>query len=90
MLEEGEKKNKKIRRKYRRTMSKTVIAKFYCDRISQTINGAEIDMMPVTSGCPENEEFFKWTPYGKLTMGVVNPDVVFEVGADYYLEFKKA
>lgn len=45
----------------------------------------------VTSGSPENEAFFKWTPNGKLEMSV-KPEVAeqFELGKAYYLDFTLA
>lgn len=39
---------------------------------------------------PENQRFHKATPYGKLSMYVDNPDVSFEPGKAYYLDFIEA
>lgn len=36
---------------------------------------------------PENERFTRATPWGELKMRVDNPDVGFEVGRHFYLDF---
>lgn len=36
---------------------------------------------------PENERYAQATPFGQLTMQVDNPDVTFEPGQEYYLDF---
>lgn len=41
-------------------------------------------------GTPENERFHKYTPSGTLEISVDNPNVNFELGVDYYLDFTKA
>ncbi len=66
-------------------------AKFKCDEVSQTVNGGKIILSPVTSGSPENEEFFRWTPYGKIEIGTINPKAIkqFIPGKDYYVDFTK-
>ncbi len=68
-----------------------VRAKFMCISKKQDINGFEIIFSPVVSGSPENAEFFKWTPYGELKMGTVNPSAAaeFEPGKEYFLDFTK-
>lgn len=40
-------------------------------------------------GCPENADFFRWTPSGQITMGVVNEAAAeqFKVGAEMYVDF---
>jgi hypothetical protein len=65
-------------------------AKFMCVKVSHTVNGMSVEMTPVVGGSEENISFFEYTPYGKLEMGIVNPNVVFEVGKQYYLDFTKA
>jgi hypothetical protein len=68
-------------------------AKFYV--YSKTVfSGNEyvqVTFQPVTSGSPENDNFFKWTPSGKLEMSI-KPEVaeLFEVGKSYYLDFSPA
>lgn len=45
-------------------------------------------MRPVTKGGEENEKFFKWTPYGELKIGTVNPEVAKKLipGKEYYID----
>ena len=54
--------------------------------------GGSVRMTPVTSGSPENESFFKWTPSGKLELGTVNKAVMdqLELGAEMYIDISPA
>ncbi len=63
----------------------TTICKFRCNEVRLTAEGSAVTMTPVTSGSAENEKFFRFTPQGKLEMSVINPEVKFTPGADYYL-----
>lgn len=48
-------------------------------------------LQPVTTGSKENEAFWKWTPSGKLEMGIKAESAkYFEVGKEYYLDFAPA
>lgn len=73
-----------------------VRAKFTCTGKSLTeYNGDQgfiINLIPVTSDNDENKDFFKWTPFGEIKMGTVNPAAAaeFEVGKEYYVDFTKA
>ena len=69
-----------------------VRAKFKVDRTSQTVNGTEIELSPVASGSQENEQFFKWTPYGSVKMGIVSAGAAeqFKPGAEFYVDFTPA
>lgn len=62
--------------------------KFKCIAKNQSENGYELHFVPVTCGSAENESFFKWTPYGELTIGTVNAAAAaqFEPGKTYYLD----
>lgn len=53
---------------------------------------AELTFWAVTSGSKENEEFFRYTPSGQLTLCVVRPEVAEQltVGAEYYLDISPA
>lgn len=42
----------------------------------------------VTSGSPENADFWKWTPNGTLTIQTVKK-MPFEVGKEYYLDISQ-
>lgn len=44
---------------------------------------------PVMQGSEENQQFFKWTPAGRLTLNTHN-EVAFEPGKEYYLDITKA
>lgn len=54
--------------------------------------GKEIVLQAVTYGSKENEEFFKYTPSGGITLSIVNPKAAeqFHVGDDFYVDFIKA
>lgn len=65
-----------------------VRAKFVC-------NMKRDDMVlfsPVYSGSPENQEFFKATPGGDISLYVVNKAAydAFEMGKEYYIDFTPA
>lgn len=72
-------------------------AKFLCteDKIQRHYNSTThvyedlhtYGFIPVTGTSEENKTFFKWTPSGSLSMGVLNPNVSFEIGKSYYLDF---
>lgn len=66
----------------------SVRAKFKCTEN----NGENVELEAVTSGSEENDSFFKWTPYGKLSMGTVNENAIkqFEVGKEYYIDISLA
>lgn len=53
---------------------------------------AEIRLEPVTSGSDENKSFFKYTPSGRVELGVVNPAAAaqFQEGREYYVDFTPA
>jgi hypothetical protein len=45
---------------------------------------------PVTGGSPENDQFFKYTPGGTVELSILNPDIKFDVGTDYYFDITPA
>jgi hypothetical protein len=65
-------------------------AKFKCVDVKEGPDGSQVKLEPVVSGSQENESFFKWTPWGSIEIGTVNPNVKFEVGQEYYVDFTKA
>jgi hypothetical protein len=69
-----------------------VRAKFKCVELTQTENGEKIKLIPVSSGSKENENFFKWTPYGSIEIGTINTEAAkeFNVGKQYYVDFTLA
>ena len=70
----------------------TTRCKFVCDAKTETLNGYQSEMRPVTSGSPENESFFRFTPHGDLKIGLVSAETArtFEVGKHYYLDISSA
>jgi len=67
----------------------TTRGKFKCWRKSfQEYGGIEYQFMAVCNdGTPENDRFHKYTPNGTVAITVDNPNVVFELGKYYYLDF---
>lgn len=76
----------------------SVRSKFYVSEkktVAQGVgdpSGDYIVLSPVISGSDENKSFYKWTPSGKIELGVVNPNAAsqFEVGKEYYIDFTQA
>lgn len=70
----------------------SVRAKFKCTSITNTENGASIQLDPVVSGSKENENFYKWTPGGSVLLSTVNDAAAaqFTPGGEYYVDFEKA
>lgn len=69
-----------------------VRAKFMLNKVSHTKDGTQVDLHPVTGGCAENEEYFKYTPLGRIEMGILNEAAArqFEEagpGAEFYVDF---
>lgn len=60
-------------------------AKFHCNYK----DGNVIHLAPVYSGSQENQEFFKATPGGQITLHVVNEAAAaqFVQGKEYYVDF---
>lgn len=69
-----------------------VRAKFRLNEKNQSESGYALKFWPVTSGSPENDEFYKYTPGGVLEMSTINESAAaaFEVGKEYYLDFTPA
>lgn len=70
-----------------------VRCKFKCTNIEEVLNeGARVVLEPVTHGSKENEEFFKYTPYGRIEFGTINIESAkqFEVGKEYYIDISLA
>ena len=70
----------------------TVRAKFKVEEVTKTTNGHSIKLSPVTGGSTENESFFKYTPWGEIKIGTINPHAVaqFEPGKQVYVDFTPA
>lgn len=48
-----------------------------------------IKLTPVTGSSEENKKFFRWTPFGKIEIGTLNPEAwkQFPLGAEVYVDF---
>lgn len=72
----------------------TVRAKFFCQTVEEdpTNDGYTVTLYPVTDGSAENDQFFRWTPGGQITISTVNRAAAaeFEEGTEYYVDFIKA
>lgn len=51
-----------------------------------------IKLVPVVGGSEENKKFFRWTPFGKIEIGTLNPEAwkQFPLGAEIYVDFSPA
>jgi hypothetical protein len=50
-----------------------------------------VQFMAVTSGSPENELFWKYTPSGEIKMQIKKEVAdLFEIGKEYYVDFTPA
>lgn len=71
----------------------TTRCKMTCQTVSTSGGGEnqthEAIFMPVTGGCKENEDFYKWTPGGELKLSVLK-NQNFESGKDYYIDISLA
>jgi len=69
-----------------------VRCKFKCTSKTEKEAGFAITLEPVTHGSPENESFFKWTPWGKMEVGTINAEAAaqFDVGKEYYIDISPA
>lgn len=64
-------------------------SKFVVEKVEKVDEGFNIVFNTVASGSKENDEFFKATPSGQITMAVVKPEVAerFLEGKEYYVDF---
>ncbi len=70
-----------------------VRAKFKVVSVTESEGGNKsVKLQPVTGGSPENESFFKWTPYGEINMGTINQEAAeqFKPGQQFYVDFTPA
>jgi hypothetical protein len=66
--------------------------KFKLESVTHRKEHSELHFEPVTTGSPENAEFFKWTPGGDLKLSVVKRETAEKLvpGAEYYLDITPA
>ena len=73
-----------------------VRAKFMVHSITHSLSGQEegqtIILYPVRGNSPENKEFYRWTPGGKIELMTVNPAAgnQFALGQEFYIDFTPA
>ena len=69
-----------------------VRSKFKCDSITLGSDVSSVSLVPVTSGCAENDAFYKYTPGGTINLGVLLADTAnsFKPGKSYYVDFTEA
>lgn len=68
----------------------TVRAKFKVQSVTETEGGLKTaQLQAVTSGSPENEVFFKWTPSAQINLSTLNPAAAAEFfpGREFYVDF---
>lgn len=67
-------------------------AKFKLTARNENQAGFSLSFEPVTSGSPENDKFFRYTPWGKIEIGTVNAEaaMAYKVGGEYYVDFTPA
>ena len=74
----------------------SVRAKFTVSSIEASLSGGTemktVKLTPVFSGSEENKQFFKWTPSGRIELGVLNGDAAkaFNLGQEFYVDFTPA
>jgi hypothetical protein len=53
--------------------------------------GTEVELAAVYEGSEENKKCFHYTPNGKITLGILNPEAaaIFEPGKQYYVDFAR-
>lgn len=64
-------------------------AKFLCCSVKDYGHLKEAELMPVTGGSGENEDFFNFTPAGLLRLSIDKNVAMdyFKPGNEYYLDF---
>lgn len=71
----------------------TIRAKFKVTSITETEGGLKTaELQAVSSGSPENVEFFKWTPSASIKLATMNPAAAeqFVPGKEFYVDFTAA
>lgn len=63
-------------------------AKMICRDVQTSDDQSSVKLEVVTSGSPENSEYFKYTPAGTLQLSVLKPELVkdIKVGDEFYVD----
>lgn len=66
----------------------SVRAKFKVESKTDRGETAEVCLKPVVGGSEENESFYRYTPWGELTLGGLRQETAarFAVGQEVYLD----
>lgn len=70
-----------------------VRAKFFVQSKTEIEGGRfQVALVPVTSGSPENEKFYYYTPAGKIELATINASAAehLKVGAEYFVDLTPA
>lgn len=73
-----------------------VIAKFVVSKYETSLQNKEelrtVHLSAVFDGSPENKQFFKWTPNGRIEIGMLNEAAwkQFPLGREVYVDFTDA
>lgn len=64
-------------------------AKFVVQEKRELKDGFQVILAAVTGDSDENKKFFKYTPSGRLDMGLIEKDTAdkFKPGVEYYIDF---
>lgn len=70
----------------------SVRCKFKVVRVSHCETSSFVELTPVMNGSKENEQFFKYTPGGKIELNVVDTKVAasFNPGGEVFVDFTSA
>ncbi|MNK80464.1 hypothetical protein D3C87_1001790 [compost metagenome] len=70
-------------------MPNVIRAKFVVRNNTTNTEGSTVTLDAVIDGSDENKEFFKYTPSGHVSLGLVNPATAeaFTSGKEFYLDF---
>ena len=65
--------------------------KFMCESKTIRKDGVSVKLIPVTHGSPENESFYKWTPFGEMTLGLLSLETGegFIPAKEYYINISE-
>ncbi len=71
----------------------SVRAKMKCESIEVDSDGAgRVELVPVIDGSPENEQFYQYTPGGRLSLSTINKAAIeqFALGKQFYIDISAA
>lgn len=74
-------------------MNVNMRCKFRLESLEKAEDGtSKAVWVPVTTGSLDNQNFFKFTPYGRIEIGTINEAVTesLDVGCEYYVDFTRA